>query len=216
MRYPALSIILSLLTLTACGGSSSSGDAAALADSGGGKDSGDMMKDSGGMKDAGGMDKDASPPPPGDGGATGGDGGGPGPTDVIPGEAGALWAFLTAKKYMNFKAEPEVHPSGGPHGKVRTWFNAILAGSLEKNMSAHPRGAGAVKELYAADGTTLTGWAVELKVQDDSAGGKGWYWYEVLSTTDDSKLVADGLGVQLCAGCHGRGGVDYVLTPLPK
>ena len=41
-----------------------------------------------------------------------------------------------------------------------------------------------------------------MKTGTDSNGGKGWFWYEVTSTTDGSKPVATGNGVPLCLGCH--------------
>ena len=60
----------------------------------------------------------------------------------------------------------------------------------------------------------LQGWAVSVKTQDDSAGGNGWFWYEVTSTTDANALVANGNGVPLCFGCHAAG-ADYVLSDYP-
>ncbi len=74
-------------------------------------------------------------------------------------------------------------------------------------------GAGIVKEMYDAD-RNLQGWAVMVKTAADSAGGKGWFWYEVTSTTDGSNPVAVGNGVPLCFGCH-TAGSDYVLTEYP-
>lgn len=54
-----------------------------------------------------------------------------------------------------------------------------------------------------------------VKTQSDSAGGKGWYWYEVTNTAPGSEPVASGNGVPLCFGSHGNGGSDYVLTGYP-
>jgi len=129
---------------------------------------------------------------------------------VVPTEGGALLAWLQAEPYLDWPGESAIHASTGPHfGNVRTWLHPDLVDSLEAGEAMHPAGVGTVKELYG-DGMARRGWSVSVKRADDSAGGDGWYWYEVY---DDSVLAdADGLG--LCTGCHG-GGVDYVLTPYP-
>ena len=67
--------------------------------------------------------------------------------------------------------------------------------------------------MYDGDGK-LQGWAVMLKTQADSDGGKGWFWYEVTSTTSGSSPVGIGNGIPLCFGCHAIG-KDYVLTRYP-
>ena len=67
--------------------------------------------------------------------------------------------------------------------------------------------------MYDANGK-LEGWAVMVKTQADSANGKGWYWYEITSTTDGSSPVVSGNGVPLCFGCHFTGR-DFVLTDYP-
>jgi hypothetical protein len=53
-----------------------------------------------------------------------------------------------------------------------------------------------------------------LKTQDEAEGGKGWFWYEVTSTTDSSAPRAISNGVERCFGCHSVG-KDYVLTDYP-
>jgi hypothetical protein len=139
------------------------------------------------------------------GSTTGGD------DQPLPPTNGAeLLPWLEAGEYLGWTAESGVHPSSGPHfGDVRTFVNDALLGSLEAGAAAHPAGAAAVKELYGAGGTVL-GWSVEVKLQADSAGGDGWYWYE---RYQDS-VYADGTGEGICTGCHG-GGNDYVLSPFP-
>ena len=77
----------------------------------------------------------------------------------------------------------------------------------------HPVGSEAVKEMFDASGE-LQGWAVMQKTQADSAGGKGWFWYEIVSTTNSSNPVAIGNGVPLCFGCHSLG-ADYLITGYP-
>ncbi len=44
-----------------------------------------------------------------------------------------------------------------------------------------------------------------VKTQADSDNGQGWYWYEVISTTDPTQIVKEGNGDPFCAGCHSPG-----------
>ena len=66
-------------------------------------------------------------------------------------------------------------------------------------------------ELYGKRGA-LHGWAVSIKTQGDSAGGKGWYWYEVFSATDGNRTMAADRGVPACFECHAKGR-DFVMSP---
>lgn len=132
----------------------------------------------------------------------------------VPTSSAELFAWLQAGRYLGFTAESGVHPSAGPHGgSVRSFVDDVLEDSLARGGASHPAGAAAVKELYASDRTTLTGWAVEVKLQDDSAAGAGWYWYEVFSTTDGSRPI-QGAGNPACTTCHAQGR-DYVRIPFP-
>ncbi len=145
----------------------------------------------------------------------------PGNPSGIPTEKNALFAFLKEGTYKSFPAkESGQHPSRGPHSikgsfgqPVRSYLNATIQKSLEAGNKTHPQGAGIVKEMFSEAGE-LQGWAVSVKTQDDSAGGNGWFWYEVTSTTDANALVANGNGVPLCFGCHAAG-ADYVLSDYP-
>jgi hypothetical protein len=94
---------------------------------------------------------------------------------------------------------------------VRTFVSPGLAGSLAAG-GDHPRGVGAVKELY--DGDDLSGWAVSVKIAEDSAGGDGWYWFEVFDTAPGASPAVDGTGAGSCTGCHDDG-QDYVRVPFP-
>ena len=132
--------------------------------------------------------------------------------DVPPTTAADLLAWLKADSYQSWEAESAPHASTGPHGTVRTFVNPALASSLAAGNPTHPSGAASVKEFHGASG--VTGWAVSVKIQSDSDGGKGWYWYETFSTDDDAKPFVDGVGVALCANCH-AGGKDYILVPYP-
>ena len=67
-------------------------------------------------------------------------------------------------------------------------------------------------EMY--ENGKLKGWAVSVKTQANSDNGKGWYWYEVLSPTDASKIAGEGQGLGLCVGCHFPG-KDFVVTGYP-
>jgi hypothetical protein len=135
------------------------------------------------------------------------------PPDVppIPTTSQALRAWLQAGNYMGWTAESARHASGGPHGgTVRTFVNDIALASLQAGNSSHPAGAALVKELYF-NRPTVQLWAVMVKVQADSAGGNGWYWWE-------GGLA--GLGHPACTGCHGSDfngytSKDYVLTNFP-
>lgn len=132
---------------------------------------------------------------------------------AVPTEPAALQAWLAARSYEEWQAERAPHPSSGPHGgKVRTFVSASLAGSLAAGVD-HPRGAAAVKELYGS-GAEVTGWAVSVKLADDSADGDGWYWYEVFSTAPGAPADYAGVGLDLCSDCH-VAGEDYVLIPYP-
>ncbi len=129
---------------------------------------------------------------------------------VIPTNAFELEMWLAAEPYLEWPAESAIHGSTGPHfGNVRTWLHPDLFDSLEAGVPTNPANTGTVKELYG-DGMARRGWSVSVKTQEDSAGGDGWYWYELF----DGAVLADAQGLGVCTGCHG-GGVDYVLTPFP-
>lgn len=154
----------------------------------------------------------------GGGGGTAGDtaggGGGGGATGGLTADPAALHAFLSGDSYSTWAKESAVHDSP-IHGKVMVYVNKTLEDSLTAGNASHPEGAGAVKELYAADGTTLRGWAVMLKTQADSEAGKGWYWYETTDLTDASKTTISANGDANCTGCHGSGGADFFKTKFP-
>ena len=136
----------------------------------------------------------------------------------IPTGQSELFQYLTSRRYEEFSArESAQHPSIGPHTKlglpVRVFVNDTLDASMKAGNASHPVGSSAVKEMYDGDGN-LQGWAVAQKTQADSDGGKGWFWYEVTSTTDGSSPVGIGNGIPLCSGCHSIG-TDFVLTKYP-
>ena len=128
----------------------------------------------------------------------------------VPVEGAALLKWLQDGEYKMWKAESKKHDSTGPHfGGVLTFVNTTLDGSITASNSAHPKGSAAVKELYGT-GDAVLGWAVWVKLDDDSAMGKNIYWYEYYK---DNTLV-DATGSASCTGCHARG-VDYFMSPIP-
>jgi hypothetical protein len=138
--------------------------------------------------------------------------------EVVPAEAARLFEYLRSGSYKNFGArESTTHPSAGPHTTiglpVRVFMNEILDQSLKSGNAQHPQGAAVVKEMFTESGD-LRGWAVAIKTDADSDDGKGWYWYEVKSTTDNRRPVAAAKGVSLCSGCH-IAGQDFILSQYP-
>jgi len=137
---------------------------------------------------------------------------------AVPTDLGDLFQYLQKGSYKSFAAqESDKHPSAGPHTKVglpvRVFMDPLIDASLAAGNTSHPLGSSIVKEMYDGEGD-LQGWAVMVKTSEDSAGGKGWFWYEVTSTKSGSDPVAAGNGVQLCQGCHFIG-KDFVLTGYP-
>ncbi len=127
---------------------------------------------------------------------------------------GELLNWLKAEKYKTeFVAEPEVHPSSGPHGgNVRTYFNSILTEDLRAGKTRFRKNAAMVKELYFGGTETVVGYAVMVKVKKKSKqNGKEWLYYETFDGTNDS--VFYGRGVRLCVDCH-QAGTDYLLSPF--
>lgn len=157
--------------------------------------------------------KDGSTPSPAD--LSGTDGGGGGPAiATVPTSPMELFAYLKAGSYVGLPVESGIHTSTGPHGsKVRTFITPLLEASLKAGNAEHPKGSATIKELYL-NGTTVQGWAVEVKIQDTSNGGQGWYWYETFNATDPARYATSGNGVALCYNCHSSG-KDYFRTPFP-
>jgi hypothetical protein len=150
----------------------------------------------------------------------------PATVDQTPPQGAALIQAWLAKgdyKSWHCEAAPHAFRPPSPHG-----FNRICSNDLiSKNVSgtgAWPKGAAAVKELYAsASAATPVGYAVYVKTADDSAGGASWYWYETVpldsaAPHDTNGVVADGMGSDgpaktICVGCHVAAGTDPAHTP---
>lgn len=158
----------------------------------------------------GGSDSDQTPPPT------------TGYTDIEQ--------FLSKASYKTWVCEPKIHASRppSPHGFNRICSNDLIAATSATDTSPWPKGAAAVKELYASlTATTPIGYAVYLKTDANSASGANWYWYERIpadSATppphDANGVVADGKGgsgppMTICVGCHAGAGMDAAHTPSP-
>ena len=134
--------------------------------------------------------------------------------------------WLKDASYKTWACEPSIHASRdpSPHGFNRICSNDLIANAAT-GTTVWPKGAAAVKELYASlTATTPVGYAVYLKTDAASADGANWYWYERIPTNsappDDKKVVADGKGdggtaKSICVGCHGAAGTDVPHTPSP-
>jgi hypothetical protein len=139
-----------------------------------------------------------------------------------PTGAKAVESWLADGMYKSWAAEPAVHASRmpSPHGFNRIYSNKMIS-SNAAGTAPWPKGAAAVKELYAsATATTPIGYSVYLKLADDSAAGGNWYWYERVTTAGAAKVNADGNGDQgtamsYCVGCHAGAGIDADHTPTP-
>jgi hypothetical protein len=120
-------------------------------------------------------------------------------TETPPMGAAAVEAWLAAGSYKNWKSEPAVHEarSPSPHGFNRIYSNKLISQNAS-GTSNWPKGAAAVKELYAAaTSTSPAGYAVYLKTGTESNAGANWYWYERVpldspAPHDNAGVVADG------------------------
>jgi hypothetical protein len=136
-------------------------------------------------------------------------------------------SWLSEGSYKSWTCEPAVHEarSPSPHGFNRICSNDILSAAAGDS-GDFPKGAAAVKELYAnMTATAPVGYAVYVKTKADSAKGAAWYWYETVpldseAPHDKAGVVADGLGdggpaKAICVGCHAAAGSDGAHTPSP-
>jgi hypothetical protein len=152
-----------------------------------------------------------------------------GPDEMLsqtpPMGASALEAWLGTGQYKKWHCESKIHASRSPspHNFNRICSNDLVADDA-RGTDDWPKGAAAVKELYAsADAEKPVGFAVYLKTDDDSAEGKNWYWYERVPLDADAPkdakgVVADGMGDSgpaktICVGCHVAAGLDAAHTP---
>jgi hypothetical protein len=122
-----------------------------------------------------------------------------------------LLNFFQTNAHRQWKAEPAIHQSLGPHGYVRSFFNAKVSESLAAKKTSHPKDSMIIKELYENDGETLKGFAAMVKVTE-GASEDTWLWYEGFAP-DYGQY--HGTGLSNCTGCHASG-TDYVTSALPE
>jgi Cytochrome P460 len=152
-----------------------------------------------------------------DAGPGGGDAGQlAGTAQTPPTTAPELEQWLADGVYESWHCEADVHASRSPspHGYNRICVNDAVADHIDET-DPWPEGAAAVKELYSdAKAKQPKGYAVYLKVAEDSDQGAGWYWYERIGDS----VPADGLGnagaaKSVCVGCHLSAGDGAENTP---
>lgn len=140
-----------------------------------------------------------------------GGGGAKAPESVasVPSALEELQLYLAEEQYLVLPGESAPHESSGPHfGQVQTYLTPSLVDSLEAGAGEHPVGSAAVKELYGST-QEVQGHAVMVKVAA-GMGAETWYFFEEYR----GSVIADGVDVSLCSGCHAAG-QDFVLTPFP-
>jgi len=133
---------------------------------------------------------------------------------VPPTEKIMLLNWLNGGYYSNWESQKGTHASFGPHDDVRVFYNETLAKSMKAGNKNHPVGSTSVKEQHK-DGKHY-GWSVAIKVEEDSADGDGWYWFETLDLKDTEKIAFEGIGHVACTSCHLRpGNSDLILSGYP-
>jgi hypothetical protein len=115
----------------------------------------------------------------------------------------AMSAWLSAGHYKAWQCEAvATEKTAGDasihvHGINRVCVNDLLAQTPSPGATgAWPAGVAAVKEVYS--GTTLKTLYAEVKLDAQSNGGAGWYWYNGSPGSDGSGAK----GRSECTGCH--------------
>ena len=162
--------------------------------------------------------------PEADGGTTTTDGGaattdgGAASNQTPPTNDDDMDAWLETGVYKDWHCESAVHAARAPspHGFTRICSNDAIANNARGN-GAWPRGAAAVKEMYASENSKdPDAYAVYLKTADDSADGANWYWYGHVSIGSPE---VDGMGdsgpaSSMCVSCHAGAARDFVWTSV--
>ena len=142
-----------------------------------------------------------------------------GSSQIPPIGASAVTAWLASGVYKSWHCEPAVHAARppSPHNVDRVCSNDVIANSATGS-APWPKGAAAVKELFASTtATTPGGYAVYLKTQADSANGANWYYYGSLTAggTPVDGMGTDATVMSTCTICHLAAGSDAAHTPSP-
>jgi hypothetical protein len=124
--------------------------------------------------------------------------------DTAPPDVHGLTEILRLRSYAGWRADPAPHPSSGPHGRVRVFFNDAMVASAGRGF--HPDGSIAVKEVYGPGG--------EVTMHDIMRkSGGAWDWLE--GSGPDYAGAATFRGQDnLCARCHASGD-DYLRSAIP-
>ncbi len=138
-----------------------------------------------------------------------------GDAQTPPMGASNVVTWLATGQYKAWHCESAVHAPRitSPHAPFDRVCSNELVNANVTATTPRPEGAAEVKEIYnnLTDTTPTGGYAVSLKTSGDSAGGANWYFYENVNGT----AYADGMGTQLCVGCHESAGTSAANTPIP-
>jgi hypothetical protein len=128
-----------------------------------------------------------------------------GTAELPPRGPNAMMTWIKGGAYLEWNCEPSSHPARdrSPHGPNRICTNDAL--SFAPDDAPLPVGAASIKELF--DGSRIRGYAVMRKLETDSDGGNGWYWYEAFG--DDVAVATAGAS---CSDCHSRASHDFAFT----
>jgi hypothetical protein len=135
-----------------------------------------------------------------------------------------------AQEFWRFVMKPEAPftkwqtaPSGegqGPHGKPgKVYLNSIAAGNTDEL----PAGSILVREDYAADPKTRTGFSIMYRVKGNDPKNYDWYWIQFLENGSVVKAPAESGGkpmmgrVTSCIECHQKAPGDkrVFFSPAP-
>jgi hypothetical protein len=122
-----------------------------------------------------------------------------------------LHEWLLGREHATWERWSEVGVTLG-QGGARVYLNDLLMESLIAERPEHPLGAAAVRELYAEDFTTLTGYSALVKANSEE--GNGWFCFEVLEPGPDVEATTAKVAAPGCQGCH-RAGHDFIQSRLP-
>lgn len=131
--------------------------------------------------------------------------------DPPPTEQTALDRWFWTGEHERWESWSQVGPTLGSGG-ARVFLSPPLVESLSNGNARHPVGAAAVRELYAEDFATLTGYSILVKQAEPSLA-ESWFCFERLELDTDEVEVAR-VGEPGCGGCHVQG-VDFIRSTLP-
>jgi len=161
----------------------------------------------------------------------------PTPTVYIPTsddfENYTSWALVDERSDRNPQLGPNAH-NAATEGSVRKVYKKQEFAYPLDNSPGYPVGTTYVKEIFDADGTTLTGIVAMVKVTEtgEGTGGaleNGWEYFvldpatsDILINTDGSErrgmnLTGDGTMTNGCVSCHtaansiGEGSKDFIF-----